>query len=620
MASAERRIGIPAFTLVVTLALVIGLIAGLDAGPILAQSIDMGTEEQQQAGKVVYDKWCAQCHGAQGNGEGIAAPFLQPRPRDFTEGKYKIRTTPSGALPTDADVTRVIRNGIPYTAMPGFPELSGTEVQNLVYHLKSFAPGDFEDPQAYGDPIQIPSPPPFERERALSEGFATYQQAGCKQCHGSHGRSDGGTAPTLRDDWGRYLRAADLTRPWTFRGGGSREDIYRTLSTGFNGTPMASFVDSLTEEQRWLLADWMVAHTEGDPNEAPYNQLLIAVAVDEVELPDDPAAADELFADAPSALFPLIGQITQPGRQFQPSTTAVEVQAVYDRDQIAFRVAWHDMAAETDGSNTPDLEAPPYLEIQETLATKLGGAAVEEDPFGFGSTGGSGGAADPWGDAAIDDSGGSGGSSDIWGQDAATTQTATTQSAEAAGGGEGSADAFSDAVAIQIPSTLPTGLGRPYFLFGDDQSPVDLWFMDLAEAGSRDTARLYTAHGSDDIAPGEADPPSVRAHFQDGVWSVVFVRERLRGGMPFPEDTYLPIAFSVWDGFQADRGNRRGLTRWLSVYVEPMERPPVVGPMLRAGLTVLGLELLILFLVRRKRGSSPGTVPQDAASPAAQQA
>ena len=45
-------------------------------------------------------------------------------------------------------------------------------------------------------------------------------------------------------------RAADLAQTWTFRGGSSREDIFRTMSTGFNGTPMPSFLDALTPEQR----------------------------------------------------------------------------------------------------------------------------------------------------------------------------------------------------------------------------------------------------------------------------------------------------------------------------------------------------------------------------------
>src|SRR2546422_6916530 len=55
-------------------------------------------------GKVVYEKWCAGCHGDTGAGDGPAAAYMLPRPRNFTGAVYKIRTTASGQLPTDADL------------------------------------------------------------------------------------------------------------------------------------------------------------------------------------------------------------------------------------------------------------------------------------------------------------------------------------------------------------------------------------------------------------------------------------------------------------------------------------------------------------------------------------
>ena len=72
---------------------------------------DLGSEAQRSAGKELYQRHCTQCHGDKGDGNGVAAPHLQPRPRDFTSGKYKIRTTPSGTLPTDEDLKHIIRMG-----------------------------------------------------------------------------------------------------------------------------------------------------------------------------------------------------------------------------------------------------------------------------------------------------------------------------------------------------------------------------------------------------------------------------------------------------------------------------------------------------------------------------
>src|SRR3989454_4225251 len=72
------------------------------------------------AGKKVYVKWCAGCHGETGAGDGPAAAYMLPRPRNFTGAIYKIRTTASGQLPTDADMMRAIDDGLPGSAMPAW--------------------------------------------------------------------------------------------------------------------------------------------------------------------------------------------------------------------------------------------------------------------------------------------------------------------------------------------------------------------------------------------------------------------------------------------------------------------------------------------------------------------
>ena len=92
-------------------------------GSVRASGQDVGTEAQRDSGKALYLTYCSQCHGDNGDGQGVAAPFLSPKPRDFTTGRYKVRTTPSGALPTHRDLVHIIRVGMPYTSMPGWPKL-----------------------------------------------------------------------------------------------------------------------------------------------------------------------------------------------------------------------------------------------------------------------------------------------------------------------------------------------------------------------------------------------------------------------------------------------------------------------------------------------------------------
>jgi mono/diheme cytochrome c family protein len=53
---------------------------------VRAQGPDLGTEAQRESGKKLYLKYCSQCHGETGDGEGYATPPLLPNPRNFTSG------------------------------------------------------------------------------------------------------------------------------------------------------------------------------------------------------------------------------------------------------------------------------------------------------------------------------------------------------------------------------------------------------------------------------------------------------------------------------------------------------------------------------------------------------
>lgn len=93
-----------------------------------------------ERGKAVYDKWCAGCHGDGGAGDGPAAAYMLPRPRDFTRALYQIRTTASGELPTDADIMQAINEGLPGTAMPGWKDrLSGDDRGAVLAYIKTFS-------------------------------------------------------------------------------------------------------------------------------------------------------------------------------------------------------------------------------------------------------------------------------------------------------------------------------------------------------------------------------------------------------------------------------------------------------------------------------------------------
>ncbi len=254
LTQAERGTSVDGSVPFLTVALLVVLAALAGASAPRAQEPDLGSPAQREAGGVLYNKYCSQCHGADGDGEGYAAPYLQPRPRDFTSGMFKIRTTPSGALPADEDLRNVIRKGMSYTTMIGWPDFSDEDLANIIYHVKTYSPA-FQDPEFYDSPITIPVPPAYTAESA-ELGREIYTQMECNSCHGEIGRTDGSAAPTLLDDAENPIRSADLTKRWTYLGGATRTDIYRTFSTGLNGTPMPSYADSLSEEERWYLVDY----------------------------------------------------------------------------------------------------------------------------------------------------------------------------------------------------------------------------------------------------------------------------------------------------------------------------------------------------------------------------
>ena len=126
-------------------------------------------------GHGLYRRHCVHCHGISGDGRGPTALFLNPYPRDYRLGKFKFKSTTLAARPTDADLTRVLHNGVPGTSMPAFSTLPPSEVESLVEYVKYLAMrgemetrlaayvaselGEVEEEDANGDPILVDGKP-----------------------------------------------------------------------------------------------------------------------------------------------------------------------------------------------------------------------------------------------------------------------------------------------------------------------------------------------------------------------------------------------------------------------------------------------------------------------------
>ena len=64
---------------------VVAIVAGL----LLGVGHAVADTGDARDGKVVYDRWCVTCHGAQGNGQGEAAQYMSTKPRDYRQGTFK---------------------------------------------------------------------------------------------------------------------------------------------------------------------------------------------------------------------------------------------------------------------------------------------------------------------------------------------------------------------------------------------------------------------------------------------------------------------------------------------------------------------------------------------------
>ena len=206
-----------------------------------------------KTGKVVYERYCLSCHGPHGDGNGESAAWMTPKPRDFRQGTFKCRSTPSGQLPLLSDLDRTITNGIHGTNMPTWFAIGARNRRDALAYVQTFSPRWTTDKMP--EPIVIP-PEPARDASSIERGRALYETEQCGQCHGPSGRGDGVSAHELKDDWGNPIVPFDLTSGH-MKCGDEAASIYRVFMTGLNGTPMPAFSDSIKPADAWDLTHFI---------------------------------------------------------------------------------------------------------------------------------------------------------------------------------------------------------------------------------------------------------------------------------------------------------------------------------------------------------------------------
>lgn len=234
------------------------------------------------AGRHVYERHCAVCHGPKGDGDGEAAARLSTKPADLTAGRFKFRSTPSGSPPTDEDLLRTLTRGVRGTAMVPQTHLSAAERQAVVGYLKRLSPR-FAGPAR---PAVEPPPAPAVTPDLVARGAKVYRASGCPECHGDGGKGDGPSARKgMKDARDLPIVPADLTRR-PFKRGSAPEETWKSIALGLDGTPMPSYADALDPTEIWVLVGFLESLVPPG-NRHPEDRLLPGEEVlgDEIERP-----------------------------------------------------------------------------------------------------------------------------------------------------------------------------------------------------------------------------------------------------------------------------------------------------------------------------------------------
>jgi mono/diheme cytochrome c family protein len=237
-------------------ALVLGASVLMAAAATFAQESHIGSlTGHANQGKEIYRRYCIGCHGPDGDGQGENALYLNPKPRDFTMGTFKCRSTPTGSLPLDEDLFQTIGRGIDMTAMPSWRALSNQQRADLVAYVKTFS-ARFHDEKPDA-PIPIPPETPSTAESVKRGEILFQDKLKCVQCHGPQGAADGPSAFSLTDNKDNPIKPYNFREGIRFKCGDSDADIYRIFMTGLDGTPMPSFMDYLKPADAWDLVHYL---------------------------------------------------------------------------------------------------------------------------------------------------------------------------------------------------------------------------------------------------------------------------------------------------------------------------------------------------------------------------
>lgn len=536
-----------------------GASIGVGGGGMPRPAVEAGGGESRPAevaaaavaidGSALYRQHCAGCHGDRGDGQGQAARFLYPRPRNFRGDRFRFVTT-TNFVPSDADLDRVLTHGLPGSAMFPFGHLSQEERKALVDVVKAFVHdgvvdqvkkeaeefGEDVDPDELasvlknrleaGPRIEVPALP-GANEASVARGRELYVKT-CATCHGDTGKGDG--AQEQKDDFGAPIRPRDFTRG-TFKGGRDRDQLYARIVLGVPGTPMPA-APQLKPGEVGDMIDYILSLSDPSAGaKVEHRRTRIVARKLPAPLGEPITDAAWLGEATPIVISPLWWR--------DGGEPDFRVQAVHDGREIAIRLSWRD-ATRSESVIRPQ-------DFADMAAVELFGGDRSAEPFlGMGDHGG---AVDLW----------------LWNA-AGQADQKHYQDMDSA---------YPNMVVDMYPFEKAGEAGQPHR--ADRQSRDFLSALAVGNPRSDPTRPLSGSNlqaegsGSTTFRPRTSQVVKAAGQWQDGGWSVVLRRPLIvdaSAGTSIPPGSRRSVAFAVWEGSAGDRNGQKLVSIWHDLELE----------------------------------------------------
>ncbi len=522
--------------------------------PPAQQQANTQTTAPQQAtlalGRRLFERHCAGCHGTRGDGQGPAARFLFPKPRNFRLAKFRIVTT-ENKVPSDEDLLHVIDQGMPGSAMVPFRHFSKEQRLALVAYVrhltrkgvaeqirKLFEEQDEElDPEELnqhvarattpGKPVQLPSEAERQDPQAVARGKELYFKQGCHSCHGETGRGDG--VKKQFDDDGTPNSPRDYTRG-IFKGGRELRQLYARILLGMPGSPMPAS-PNLKPQEILDLARFIDSLSPPSATEKVQHRRTHLVAK-RVAGPVNDGQDPSLWQDVPAVRI----TITPLFWRNYPEPD-LHIQAVHDGKHLAVRLVWND------ATRNEQTVRPQDFEDMVALQWFRG----EEEPFlGMGALE-SGCQVESW----------------LW---------RASWQARLAGPQD-------------VETVYPRMVVDDYPFAKKDKNPLRTEaqpkeFLTAAAVGNphavlkpNNPVSSVTAQGVGSITflPPGAQNVRGQGSWKDGKWTVVLVRplgQSAEAPVAIHPGETLSLAVAVWDGAYGDRNGQKLISIWHELELE----------------------------------------------------